>query len=139
MAPRRTTVVFEDAVVSVAAEPRGEALWIAAGELGRTLGWELRPEGFCRGRVCVPLPAARRAELVRVDGAIDLAALARHCRQVVVHDDVGDVWVFGRTDERDAARPITAPDFALPDLDGRVHRLLDARGRKVLLNSWASW
>ena len=32
-----------------------------------------------------------------------------------------------------------APDFALPDLDGRDHRLADYRGRKVLLATWSSW
>ena len=33
----------------------------------------------------------------------------------------------------------TAPVLELPDLQGRVHRLADYRGRRVLLNFWASW
>jgi peroxiredoxin len=32
-----------------------------------------------------------------------------------------------------------APELTLPDLDGRPHRLADYRGRRVLLNLWASW
>lgn len=32
-----------------------------------------------------------------------------------------------------------APDFALPDLDGRIVRLSDLRGTPVLLNFWATW
>jgi peroxiredoxin len=32
-----------------------------------------------------------------------------------------------------------APDFTLPDLDGKMHRLSDFRGRVVFLNLWATW
>lgn len=32
-----------------------------------------------------------------------------------------------------------APALELPDLHGNVHRLADYRGRRVLLNFWASW
>ena len=32
-----------------------------------------------------------------------------------------------------------APDFELPDLDGRMHQLSDYRGRRVFLVAWASW
>ncbi len=32
-----------------------------------------------------------------------------------------------------------APDFALPDIDGKTHRLSDYRGRPVIVNFWATW
>jgi thiol-disulfide isomerase/thioredoxin len=34
---------------------------------------------------------------------------------------------------------VQAPDFALPDLDGRTHRLSEQRGKTVLINFWATW
>jgi peroxiredoxin len=34
---------------------------------------------------------------------------------------------------------LEAPDFTLPDLEGRPHALRDYRGKKVFLVSWASW
>jgi hypothetical protein len=34
---------------------------------------------------------------------------------------------------------LEAPDFALPDLGGRIHTLARQRGKKVLLVAWASW
>jgi hypothetical protein len=34
---------------------------------------------------------------------------------------------------------LEAPDFTLPDLDGRMHSLSQHRGKKVLLVAYASW
>lgn len=34
---------------------------------------------------------------------------------------------------------LEAPDFTLPDLDGRLHTLSAHRGKKVLLVAYASW
>jgi cytochrome oxidase Cu insertion factor (SCO1/SenC/PrrC family) len=35
--------------------------------------------------------------------------------------------------------PKPAPEFALPDLEGRQVRLADFRGKLVLLFYWATW
>ena len=35
-------------------------------------------------------------------------------------------------------RPV-ARDFALPDMDKKIHRLNDARGKVALVNFWATW
>lgn len=34
---------------------------------------------------------------------------------------------------------IVAPDFALPDLSGRIIRLSEFKGKPILLNFWATW
>ena len=38
-----------------------------------------------------------------------------------------------------ALHSLVAPDFTLPDLAGRPHRLSDHRGKKILLVAYASW
>jgi hypothetical protein len=61
--------------------------------------------------------------------------------------DVGhDVWSFGpavsgrgRLERPQGSGPVPAPEFSLPDLDGKLHSLSAYRGRKVFLFCWASW
>jgi hypothetical protein len=135
------TILSESGQHAVAgAEASGEALWCPAREAQAATGWEAKPAGFCQGPTCVPIPAGREHEFVW-DGRINLAALWRHLGQPVLHSDRGDVWILARSaGERTAAlTSLEAPDFALPDLAGRLHRLSDYRGQKVLLVTWASW
>jgi len=34
---------------------------------------------------------------------------------------------------------VPAPDFTLPDTDGKLHRLSDYAGKTVIINFWATW
>ncbi|MEX1328404.1 MAG: redoxin domain-containing protein [Desulfobacterales bacterium] len=34
---------------------------------------------------------------------------------------------------------IDAPEFTLPDLEGRIRKLSDFQGKFILLNFWATW
>ena len=127
-------------VAAPRARAEGERLWLPEADLEPVTGWSLRPEGFCRGDVCVPLPAGRRADLVRA-GHVDVGALWRHLGKPVLRSAAGDAWVLGES-ARDRSAPLEsldAPDFTLPDPAGRMHSLSDQRGKKVLLVSWASW
>jgi hypothetical protein len=135
------TILSESGEHAVAgAEASGEELWCRAREALLTTGWEAKPEGLCHGPTCIPIPAGREHEFVH-DGSINLAALWRHLGQPVLHSDRGDVWILARSagERTTALASLDAPDFALPDSAGRVHRLLDYRGQKVLLVTWASW
>jgi hypothetical protein len=111
---------------------------IAPEALGAALGWQLQPEGLCRGDACVPV--RDRAALVRSD-EIDLAAFAELLGQPLALDTEERAAALGSPCEerrRELASP-EAPDFTLPDLEGRLHSLSEQRGKKVLLIAYASW
>jgi hypothetical protein len=120
-----------------------DRLWIPLDEIERSTGWTAKPEGLCRGEVCVPVPAARKADWFdEAGGRLDFAAFAAHLGHAMVRDDERGVWAFGPPADRGAVSgsgPVAAPDFRLPDLDGQLHALSDHRGKKVLLYCWASW
>jgi hypothetical protein len=86
------------------------------------------------------MPPGREGDYVR--GAdVDLAGFWRLAGHPVVRDRTGQTWVLG-TGAGERARALgslEAPDFTLPDLEGRLNSLSAQRGRKVLLVTWASW
>ena len=137
------TIIYGDRPVSVAsATAEGNNLWLSLDDLRAATGWELKPQGVCRGEVCVPIPAGRDADFVRADGTqFNLAALARQRNQPAVYDDAHAVWCFGEaaSARNTAWQSLQAPDFTLPDVDGHWHTLSAYRGKKILLVSWASW
>lgn len=111
---------------------------IAPDALGSALGWELKPEGLCRGEVCVPV--RDRAALVG-DRGLDLGAFAEALGRPLALDADERVAALGdaAADRSAALDTLEAPDFSLPDLEGRLHSLSEHRGQKVLLVAYASW
>jgi AhpC/TSA family len=141
-----TTLIYADRPPHrTAATPEGGDLWLGSDELSAATGWTLEPQGLCRGARCVRIPHGRESELVREtphgSRQLNLAALARLLEQPVLRDDAHAVWYIGDAApaRRAATQSLQAPDFTLPDLDGRLHSLADYRGKKVFLVSWASW
>ena len=139
------TVIFEDAAVIVAETlPDAAELWVLPKELPRVNGFELKPEGACSDNLCIPVNRGPDSELLvtRDDREwFNVTALARKLDQAYAVDAAERVWSLGavpalRTSFIEAAM---APDFELPDRDGKLVRLSDFRGKKVLLVTWASW
>jgi hypothetical protein len=117
----------------------GDRLLVAPAALTASIGWERKPEGLCQGDVCVPVRDA--AAVDGPGGTIDLAGVAAALgRPLAVDVEAGAAFLGAAAQDRAAAlRSRVAPDFALPDLDGRVHTLSEHRGKKVFLVFWASW
>ena len=115
-------------------------MWLAREDVAATTGWTLKPEGFCKGGICVPIPAGRDSEFVS-DDAVSVGAFWALMDKPAVSSEAGDVWVLGEGagDRNAALASLEAPNFTLKDLDGNEHSLVDFRGKRVLLATWASW
>ena len=61
-------------------------------------------------------------------------------RPVAIDVDEGAAYLGVSAAERGRSlAALAAPDFTLPDLDGRLHSLSHNRGRKVFLVAYGSW
>lgn len=94
-------------------------------------GWALKPEGACRGDVCVPLPDG--------DARFDARILAERIGMPLVHDEALGVWALGPAARGRALTTAVAPELVLPDWRGNEFRLSSLRGQNVVLTTWASW
>ena len=100
-------------------------------EFERLSGWELKPEGACRGDVCIPLPPPAA-------GIVDVGEIAAALGMPLVHDPEAELWALGPV-PGPAVTEAAAPDFTLPERGGRPLSLSSLRGRKVAVVAWAPW
>jgi hypothetical protein len=111
---------------------------LSAEALRTALGWEVHEGTLCNDSMCVPLPAGSR---LGEGGAFDLVEVAATIdRPLALDVDEQAAYLGASAAERaQALASLIAPDFTLPDLDGRPHTLSAHRGKKVFLVAWASW
>ncbi|MEY2583286.1 MAG: hypothetical protein QOE09_3135 [Ilumatobacteraceae bacterium] len=106
-----------------------ERLDIDTATFERGIGWTIKPEGACKGDVCVPLP-----------NGFDVADVADRLGMALIHDDANDIWALGpETVGGRALITAEAPDLVLSDIDGDEFRLSSLRGQKVVLVAWAPY
>lgn len=108
---------------------------VAPADFAAATGWDPKPQGLCRGEVCVPAPGVARA-----DGTIDVQAAATRLGMPVVRDDEHRLVAVGPgTTTGHTLSTAAAPDPQLIDRDGNPFHLSSMHGRKVLLVAWASY
>ncbi len=113
-----------------------ESLSVSPAAFTARTGWEIKPEGACKGEVCVPLPGAHQP-----DGNLDVAELSERLGMPLVRNEAADLFALGPETGITGKALTTAqvPDIVLPDLAGNPVRLADLRPQKVVLVAWASW
>ena len=107
-----------------------DSLDIAQDAFAAGTGWQIKPEGACKGEVCVPLPRT---------GGFDLRATADRLGMAVAHDEPSGLWALGPETLGAALVSAEAPELVLDDVDGRPFRLSSLRAQKVLLVAWAPY
>jgi len=105
---------------------------VSVAEFERGTGWEIRPEGACRGDLCVPIAD-------HDPGALDVESLAERLQMPIVRHDaalaaLGPATIGGR-----ALATAQAPELILPDVNGEEFALSSLRGMKVVLVAWAPY
>ena len=141
----RAAVIYDGVPTEVTASSEASKdLWITMDDLKRATRFVVKPQGVCRDELCFPLPAKRKAEFISKRGPdtwFNLTAFAALVKQPVAHDEKNGVWYFGKRDDERGTylASLEAPNFTLPDINGKMHSLADYRGKKVLLVTWASW
>ena len=133
---RQKTITLERALID------GQKLWVPQDRVESITGFELKPQGLCAGEICIPMPADG-SWLMQSDGVtyLQVTLFAEKVGQVFAVDPEQHVWSFTAVPKAPTAPLMDglAPDFALPDRTGKLLRLSDFRGKKVLLLTWASW
>src|SRR5262245_4323993 len=125
----RRTVIYDSRTTEVApgpSSPTTGALWVTLADLKPATGFVIKPQGVCRDELCFPIPKARISAFLSKQQSttwFNLSEFARMLRQPIAREK--EVWYIGpRPDEQNAfISSLTAPDFKLPDMNGKSHSL----------------
>lgn len=97
-------------------------------------GWTVKPEGACRGDVCIPLQGAVD------DGSIDVEVAAELMAMPLVAEERHGLWALGPASPGSRALvSAKAAALRLPQLDGNLFDLASLRGERVVLYAWAPY
>ena len=129
------TILYHDSSVTLdKVRPDDKDLWVRGADLPRINEFELKPQGACRADMCIPV-----AKTLKRGEWFNLTGFSRKLGQAYVTE--GAVYSFGEIPVMRGSfySSRVAPDFAVPDRNGKIVHLSDFRGKKVLVFTWASW
>lgn len=109
------------------------SLDVTAKEFEAGTGWQLKPEGACKGHTCIPLPQ-------RPGERVNIPAMAEALGMPLVAEPELGIWALGP--ESLGSRALTtaaAPELTLPDVDGNSFSLSSLKGQKIIVYAWAPY
>lgn len=112
-----------------------DRLTIDRATLAAGTGWEVKPQGACKGDMCVPLPPEADAG----GDELDVPTVAERLGMALVEDERRELWALGPESTGRALASAELPDLVLPDRHGRPFNLRSLRGTRFVMVAWASW
>ena len=104
-------------------------------ELGT--GWSIKPEGACKGDICIPLP---ESSIDADSGMLNVNEVASAMNLPLAHEPQAKLWAMGPDSIGGRAlSSAKAPELQLPDIDGNEFKLSSLKGKKVLVYAWAPY
>ncbi len=96
-------------------------------------GWTLKPEGACKGDLCIPIAdeVRERNDVVAIAEAMGLPVVTSEAHGLV---SIGPESVGNR-----ALTTAEAPEVELPDLAGNPFKLSSLKGQKIVVFAWAPY
>ena len=109
------------------------SLSISAIEFEAGTGWVIKPEGACKGDMCIPISQANSDKL-------DVTAISEAMNLPLVEEAEAGLWALGPDSiGGKTLSSAQAPELTLPDLDGNQFKLSSLKGKKVLIYAWAPY
>ena len=126
---------------------------MSATEFAALTGWERKPEGWCRGEICVPMPSGTSSTAGAADATTGTAGVSGTADMIdvaAVAERLGMPYEVDHTHGVGALGPATVSGRALTDvrahwpagLIDRAGDRFDASslvGRRIIMVAWASW
>lgn len=138
MATVEFTILDEGSASVAPAIIQDDRIIVDSQNIKRALSWELKPEGFCQGTTCISIPGDSSVVGPAGIDLVQFASLVDRPLALDLEERAAYLGVSAGA-RAESLAGLQAPNFTLPDLDGKTHSLSDYRGRKVLLVAYASW
>jgi hypothetical protein len=134
-------VLTAEGTHEITVDDDGRHLWVDPAVVSLLTGWDPKPEGLCRGDLCVPVRSAAASDAA---GRYDLSLVAEALHRPLALERLDDghiVLSLGEAAHERAAAFAEglAPRLVLSDLAGNAVAVPDLERRKRVLLAWSSW
>ena len=131
-------IVLSEKVTALEGSWIDDEPYIAPTDIEVALGWQVKPEGLCKGDVCIPINDRISSGENSSLSLKDAATLAG--QPSLSTPEAGIITIGQPNDIRSKAlKDRIAPDFTLPNISGTDEALSDWTGKKRLLVAFSSW